>query len=160
MTDRNGQIGLSEEQAQLLESAAKFCADKSRIDDVRRLIDDDLGHDAAVFAEMAELGWLGIAIPEGFGGAGLELAEVVPVVEHMGRQLMGGPFVSTTLVAQLLLAAGTDAQKSEVLPQLASGTTATLAFSEPHADFDNTRIECTAERSGDRIELSGTICLV
>ena len=160
MTERNGQIGLSEEQAQLLESAAKFCADKSRIDDVRRLIDDELGHDPAVFVEMAELGWLGIAIPEGFGGAGLELSEVVPVVEHMGRQLMGGPFVSTTLAAQLLLAAGTDAQKSEVLPQLASGTAATLAFSEPHADFDNTRIECTAERSGDRIELSGTKCLV
>jgi alkylation response protein AidB-like acyl-CoA dehydrogenase len=160
MTERRGQIGLSEEQADLLESAAKFCADKSPIEVVRRLIDDDLGYDPAVFAEMAELGWLGIAIPEEFGGAGLELAEVVPVVEHMGRQLMGGPFVSTTLATQLLLAAGTDAQKSEVLPKLASGTPATLALSEPHADVDMTQIECTAERKGDRIALSGMKCLV
>jgi alkylation response protein AidB-like acyl-CoA dehydrogenase len=160
MTERRGPIGLSEEQAELLESAAKFCADKSPIDAVRRLIDDELGYDPAVFGEIAELGWLGIAIPEEWGGAGLELAEVVPVVEHMGRHLMGGPFVSTTLAAQLLLAAGTEAQQREVLPQLAAGTPATLALSEPHADFDPTHVESTATREGDRLVLSGAKCLV
>jgi len=159
MTQRHGRIGLAEEQAELLESAMKYCRDKSPVETVRRLIDDEIGHDPAVFAEMADLGWLGIAIPEAFGGAGLELAEVVPVVEQMGRNLMGGPFVSTTLAAQLLLAAGTDAQKAEVLPQLATGTPATLALSEPHADWDLTHIESRAERSGDRLLLSGTKCL-
>ena len=69
---RNGPIGLSDEQAALLESAAKYCGDKSPIETVRRLIEDDLGYDPAVFAEMAELGWLGIAIPESYGGAGLD----------------------------------------------------------------------------------------
>lgn len=158
--ERPGQIGFSEEQADLLESASKYCADKSPVDVVRRLIDDDLGHDPSVFSEMAELGWLGIAIPEEYGGAGLALAEVVPVVEHMGRRLMAGPFVSTTLAAQPLLWAGTQAQKSEVLPQLASGTPATLALAEPHADFDLARVECTASRSDGRLVLAGTKCLV
>jgi len=158
--ERPGQIGFSEEQADLLESASKYCADKSPVDVVRRLIDDELGNDAAVFSEMAELGWLGIAIPEAYGGAGLALPEVVPVVEQMGRRLMGGPFVSTTLAAQLLLSAGTDAQKSEVLPQLAGGTPATLALSEPHGEFDLTRIECTASRKAGRLALAGTKCLV
>lgn len=160
MTERHGRMGLAEEQAELLESAMKYCRDKSPVDTVRRLIDDEVGHDPAVFAEMAELGWLGIAIPETYGGAGLELAEVVPVVEQMGRNLMGGPFVSTTLAAQLLLAAGNDAQKAEVLPQLASGTPAGLALSEPHGDWDPTHIECRAERDGNRLVLSGTKCLV
>jgi len=154
--ERHGSIGLSEEQADLLESATKFCADKSPINAVRRLIDDEVGHDPAVFGEMAELGWLGIAIPEAYGGAGLELAEVVPVVEQMGRNLMAGPFVSTTLAAQALLFGGSEAQKSAVLPELVQGAPATLALMEPHADWDPGHIECRAERKAEGIALSGT----
>lgn len=160
MSERRGPIGLSEEQAELLASAAKFCSDKSPIETVRRLIEDEIGYEPGVFAEMAELGWLGIAIPEAFGGAGLGIAEVVPVVEHMGRNLMAGPFVSTTLAAQVLCAAGTPAQKARILPELASGTPASLGLSEPHADFDLRHIECRAERTGNRVELSGTKSLV
>lgn len=149
-------IGLSDEQADLLESANKYCADKSPIETVRRLLEDDLGYDPAIFAEIAELGWLGIAIPESYGGAGLGLAEVVPVVEQMGRNLMAGPFVSTTLAAQALLAAGTEAQRSRVLPELAAGAPAALALMEPHADWDPSHIDCRAERKGDSLVLSGT----
>ncbi len=149
-------IGLSEEQADLLESASKYCADKSPIPTVRRLMEDELGYDATVFAEVAELGWLGIAIPESLGGVGLTLAEVVPVVEQMGRHLMAGPFVSTTLVAQVLLEAGTTQQKSRLLPELASGKPATLALMEPHADWDPFHIDCRAERRDGRVILRGT----
>jgi acyl-CoA dehydrogenase len=157
---RKGAIGLSEEQADLLESATKYCIDKSPIDAVRRLIEDDKGYDAGVFREMAELGWLGIAIPEAYGGAGLELAEVVPVVEQMGRNLMGGPFISTTLAAQAVLAGGREEQKQSVLPQLANGTPATVALMEPHADWSPANIGCRAERKGDALALSGTKTLV
>ena len=157
---RHGAIGLSDEQAEILESATKYCRDKSPIETVRRLIEDEVGYDPAVFAEMAELGWLGIAIPEQYGGAGLELAEVVPVVEQMGRNLMGGPFLSTTLATQVLLAGGTEAQKSQVLPELAAGTPATLALMEPHADWDPGHIECRAERKGETLVLCGTKTLV
>lgn len=157
---RLGRIGLSDEQSELLELATKYCREKSPIATVRKLIEDDLGYDPVVFAEMAELGWLGIAIPESAGGAGLELAEVVPVVEQMGCNLMGGPFVSTTLAAQALLAGGTSAQKSQVLPQLAAGTPASLALMEPHADWDPRHIECRAERKNGAIVLSGTKTLV
>jgi len=156
MSERHGRIGISDEQAELLESAAKYCRDKSPVAVARELIEDETGHDPAVFAEMAELGWLGIAIPEAYGGAGLELAEVVPVVEQMGRCLMAGPFVSTTLAAQLLLAAGTEAQKGEVLPQLASGAPATLALSEPGGDWDLLQAQCSASREDDRLVLRGT----
>ncbi len=157
---RHGTIGLSEEQADLLESAAKYCLDRSPIATVRELIEDELGHDPAVFAEMAELGWLGIAIPESYGGAGLELAEVVPVVEQMGRNLMAGPLVSTTLAAQALLVSGSEDQRTRVLPQLATGTPATLALMEPHADWALDHIECRAQSKGDGLALSGTKILV
>ncbi len=151
-----GSLGFSEEQADLLEVAVNFCKDKSPVDKVRTLLADDLGYDPAVWSEIAELGWLGIAIPEEFGGVGLGLAEVVPVVEQMGRNLMAGPFVSTTLAAQLVLVGGTDEQKADLLPGLASGTAATLAVSEPHADWDLAHIECTATQEGDTLHLSGT----
>jgi alkylation response protein AidB-like acyl-CoA dehydrogenase len=153
---RPGTIGLSDEQSELLESAGKYCRDKSPVETVRRLIDDELGHDPDVFAEMAELGWLGIAIPESHGGVGLALAEVVPVVEQMGRNLMAGPLLSTTLAAQVLVSGGTEAQQAEVLPQLAAGTPATLALLEDHADWDPGHVECRAERKGGVIALSGT----
>ena len=157
---RHGPIGLSDEQAALLESATKYCGDKSPIETVRRLIEEELGYDPAVFAEMAELGWLGIAVPEAYAGAGLELAEVVPVVEQMGRNLMGGPFLSTTLAAQALLTGGTEAQKSRVLPKLVVGAPAALALMERHADWDPGHVECRAERRGAELALSGTKTLV
>lgn len=148
-------IGFSEEQAQLLEVATTFCRDKSPIEKVRSLLEDERGYDNAIWKEMAELGWLAIAVPEEFGGIGLGMAEVVPVVEQMGRAMMAGPFVSTTVAAQAILVGGTDDQKQKYLPNLCSGTKATLALSEPHGDWDLGHVECTAERTGDTLTLSG-----
>ncbi|HEX5690589.1 MAG TPA: acyl-CoA dehydrogenase family protein, partial [Roseiflexaceae bacterium] len=106
-------------------------------------------------------GWLGIAIPEQYGGAGLGLREVVPVVEQMGRALMASPFVSTTLAAQALLAGGTDKQKQALLPQIAGGAIATLALMEPHGDWNLENLTAQARDEGkDRIALSGEKILV
>jgi alkylation response protein AidB-like acyl-CoA dehydrogenase len=160
MSERHGPLGLGEEQADLLEAASKYCEDKSSVETVRNLIEDQKGHDPATFSEMAELGWLGIALPEIYGGAGLGLAEVVPVVEQMGRRLMAGPFLPTTLAAQLLLAAGTEEQKSAVLPQLAGGTPATLMLAEPNSDLDAPTPQANATRKEGQLSLTGTKCLV
>lgn len=156
----NGSIGFSDEQAELLEVAQRFCREKSPVDKVRALIDDETGHDPAVWSELAELGWLAIAVPEEFGGVGLSLAEVVPVVEQMGRSLMGGPFLSTTIAAQGLLHGGTDAQKNALLPDLCAGTPAAVALVEGSGDWDLTKAACTAKRDGDDLVLSGTKVLV
>ena len=98
-------LGYSEEQIELLDVATSFCRDKSPIARVRKLMDSDLGYDADVWAEMAALGWTAISIPEAHGGVGLTLAEVVPVVEQMGRHLMASPLASSTLAAQALIIA-------------------------------------------------------
>ncbi len=148
-------LGYSEEQIELLDVATSFCRDKSPIDRVRRLIDSDLGYDAEIWAEIAALGWTAIAVPEAFGGVGLTLAEVVPVVEQMGRHLMASPFVASTLAAQALVAGGTDAQKAEWLPKLAEGVIGTLALSEAHGDWDLTNLTATAKAEGNSIILSG-----
>ena len=148
-------IGFGEAQIEILDQATNFCRERSPIDKVRELMDSDTGFDAALWTEMAELGWMGIAIPEAHGGIGLSLADVVPVAEQMGRNMLASPFVATTLAAQALLAGGTEAQQSEWLPKLASGTIATLALQEEHGDWDLTHVEAKAVRNGDSITLSG-----
>lgn len=156
----NGSIGFSDEQAELLEVAQRFCREKSPVDKVRSLLDDETGHDPAVWNELAELGWLAIAVPEEFGGVGLSIAEVVPVVEQMGRSLMGGPFLSTTVAAQAVLHGGTDTQKNALLPDICAGTPAAVALMEGAGDWDLTNITCTARREGDDLVLAGTKVLV
>jgi acyl-CoA dehydrogenase len=149
-------IGYSEPQIDLLEVATSFCRDRSPITRVRVLMESDEGFDPALWQEMAELGWMGIAVPEGFGGTGLSLAEVVPVAEQMGRNMLASPFVSTVLAAQALVAGGTDAQMAEWLPKLASGAVGALALAEAHGDWDLANIDARAERSDDQLALSGT----
>lgn len=148
-------LGYSEEQIELLDVATTFCRDKSPIEKVRKLMDSDLGYDAGIWSEIAALGWTAIAIPEANGGVGLTLAEVVPVVEQMGRHLMASPFVASTLAAQALIAGGTEAQQAQWLPKLAEGAVGTLALSEAHGDWDLTNITATAKADGDVLLLSG-----
>ena len=148
-------IGFSEAQGDLLEVATGFCRDRSPIASVRALMQSETGYDVACWREMADLGWMAIAVPEEFGGVGLSLAEVVPVVEQMGRNMLASPFVATTLAAQVLLGGGSELQKAEWLPQLASGAIATLALSEANGDWDLSHIDACAERDGERLNLSG-----
>jgi acyl-CoA dehydrogenase len=149
-------IGFSEAQGDLLEVASGFCRDRSPMAKVRALMTSETGFDAECWREMSDLGWMAIAVPEEFGGVGLSLAEIVPVVEQMGRNLLASPFVQAALVTQVLLSDGSAAQKAEWLPQLASGSIATLALAEAHGDWDLAHMEARGTLHGDRLTLSGT----
>lgn len=153
-------ITFSEEQEQLLDIATNFCRDKSPISTVRDLIKDERGHTAEVWQEIVELGWLGVAVPEEFGGIGLGLGEVVTLMEPMGKHLMGTPFLSATLTAQALLKGGTQAQKETWLPKICEGAVASLALSESHGNWNLGEVTSTGSKSGDRISLSGTKTVV
>ncbi len=156
----NSAIAFSEEQAMMLETAESYCRDKAAMETVRASIEDDNGFDASVWQEMGELGWLGIAIPEEFGGSGLGLGEVVTIVEPMGRRLMETPFVSSTIAAQAIISGGTTEQKRQWLPRLAEGMAATLALTEGNGDWDLSNIACLADGKTDEVTLSGTKTLV
>lgn len=150
-----GRIGFSEEQADLMDAAEKFCRDKSPIENVRKLIEDEQGFDPDVWGEIAALGWLGISIPEEYGGVGLSLAEVVPVMEQMGRTLLSGPYASSVLAAEALISAGTEEQKKEWLPKIAEGTPVTLALTETSGAWDLEQIEAHVVLKGDVLALTG-----
>jgi len=151
-----GQIGFTEEQIDMLGAAERFCREKSPMEKVRALMESELGYDVDVWAEIGALGWLGIAIPEEYGGVGLSLTEVVPVAEQMGRRMMHSPFVATTLAVQAIIMGGTEVQKAEILPKIAAGSAATLALSENNGNWDITNISATATPDKGGYSLSGT----
>ena len=109
-------IIFTDEQQQLLEIAESFSANKSPMDAVRRQLLADHSIAAEMWREIADLGWLSIAIEEQYGGSGLGLGEVVTIVEPMGRNLFSSPLISTTLAAQAIGLGGSEAQKSHWLP--------------------------------------------
>ena len=151
-----GQIGFTEEQIDMLGAAERFCREKSSMYKVRKLMESELGYDADVWTEIGALGWLGMAVPEEYGGVGLSLTEVVPVVEQMGRRMMHTPFVATTLAAQAIIMGGTEAQKAKILPKIAEGSAATLALTEDNGDWNLENINAEAMPDEKGYRLSGT----
>ncbi len=123
-------IEFSKEQGMMLDIAQRFCAERWTVEQVRSQLLADSSFDADLWTEMVDLGWTAIAIPEAHGGIGQSLAEVVPIVESMGRQLQTAPIVSSQLVVQALLAGGSEAQKQRWLPELAEGAVGTVALVE------------------------------
>ena len=152
-----GRIGFSEEQGALSEVAAKFCADHSSIEKVRALMTSDHGYDQKCWEDLVALGWLGIAISEDHDGAGLSLAEVVPVMEQMGRRLMATPFVSTTLAGLALQWADDSQSQKSWLPKISTGTIATIALMEAEGKWENTSLSATIEKKGGSFELTANV---
>lgn len=150
------QIEFSEEQEQLLEVAADFARDRFPLSATRGRIAAKEDFDPKIWHEMVSLGWPGIAVPEEFGGSQLHLADLVPIVEQLGKLLAGTPFVSTILAAEALLGAGTRDQQALWLPKLCRGGIGALAISEPHGDWDPENIGSRATRRAGRLELTGT----
>jgi alkylation response protein AidB-like acyl-CoA dehydrogenase len=113
----------STDQKQLADQARRFLTDKSGPKAARAVLERGVeGHDAALWKAVAELGWLGVAIPEEFGGLGLGRLELCVLAEEMGRSLAPLPFASTLyFFAEGLLLAGSDAQKAVLLPKVAAG---------------------------------------
>lgn len=140
-------LSFSEEQAMLLDVAREFCRDKSPIASVRAELESETGFDPAVWQEMVQLGWAGIALPESVGGSGLGIAAVVPVAESLGRAMLGTPLISTTLAGQLALRAAGAEGWSDLLAELAAGTPGTVALLES-ADWGDPRIDCQLDDDG------------
>ncbi|MBR0961157.1 acyl-CoA dehydrogenase family protein [Bradyrhizobium japonicum] len=122
----------SDDQKQLRDQARKFLAEKCPPKAVRVVLDGKAAYDKELWKGLAEMGFLGVAIPEEFGGAGAGHLELCVIAEEMGRANAPVPFSSTVyLAAEALLIAGSDAQKKRWLPAIAAGEAiGTLALFE------------------------------
>ena len=112
----------SAEQLQLRNEARRYLADKCGPAVPRAVLEGAGSYDKALWAGLAEMGFLGAAIPEEYGGLGLGYLELCVIAEELGRAIAPVPVSSSIfLVAEILKAAGTEAQKQTWLPKLASG---------------------------------------
>lgn len=112
----------SPDQRSLREQARKFLAEHASSARVRRILEGAAPYDAELWRGMAEMGWMGTAIPEIHGGAGFGYLELCVLAEELGRSLAPTPFSSTIyLAAEALLLAGSEAQKKRWLPRVALG---------------------------------------
>jgi alkylation response protein AidB-like acyl-CoA dehydrogenase len=128
---------LSEEQSMLRDAAKSWVQEKSPVTAFRKMRDSgaELGYDVAAWNEMAEMGWAGVIIPEEYGGSNFGYLSLGLILEELGRTLTASPLLSSGLAAaSALILGGSDAQKSEWLPQIAEGAVVgALAIDEgPH----------------------------
>jgi len=126
------EFDFSPDQRQLKDQARRYLADHCGRSAVRAVLDGPQSHDAALWRGLAAQGYLGAAIPEAYGGLGAGYLELCVIAEELGRAVAPVPFSSSiAIAAELLLRAGTEAQKQRWLPALAGGTTiGTLALAE------------------------------
>ncbi|MCC8958251.1 acyl-CoA/acyl-ACP dehydrogenase [Bradyrhizobium sp. Pear77] len=136
----------SDEQKQMRDEARKYLAEQCPPKAVREVLDGKAPYDKALWKGLAEMGFLGVAIPEKFGGAGAGHLELCVIAEEMGRALAPVPFSSTVyLAAEAILIAGSDVQKQKWLPKIASGDAiGTLALFEGKGNPSPKAINVTA----------------
>src|SRR6267378_7081343 len=109
-------FGFSEEQELLRSTARKFFEKECTSEFVRKMMATPEGTTPEFSAKLAEQGWLGLIFPEVYGGAGLGFVDLVVLMEEMGRVVMPGPFLATTILGGLaILESGSAAQKKEWL---------------------------------------------
>ena len=122
----------SDEQKQLRDEARRYLAEHSSPKAVRAVLEGGAPFDRALWKGLAGMGFLGVAIPEEFGGSGAGHLELCVIAEEMGRALAPVPFSSSIyLAAEAIMLAGSDEQKRRLLPGISSGDTiGTLALFE------------------------------
>jgi alkylation response protein AidB-like acyl-CoA dehydrogenase len=154
-------VTISEEQTMLQDSARKFVENEISIERIRELADEPKGLTDELWTRMAEQGWLGILIPEEYGGLGMGVQELAVVAEELGRGVVPGPFLSTVLLARLIAESRADAAKQAWLGKLATGEArGAMALFEDTAEIDLSTISAKAVSSNGGVLLNGKKQLV
>ncbi|GAA5154941.1 acyl-CoA dehydrogenase family protein [Pseudonocardia eucalypti] len=135
-----------DERGELRSSVRRLLRDKAPLVALR----DDPAFDRGLWRRLAELGLVGLAVPEKYGGLGQTAAETGVVFEEMGRALYRGPYLSCVgLAVPALLSSGDDAACAELLPAIVAGDcVATLAVSAGREGARNAETRAVAEDGG------------
>lgn len=152
------EFSLSDTQEMFKSTAQKFFKEKCTVPALRAFEASETSYSPAFYKEISDLGFLGLIIPEEYGGAGGNLMDLALVVEEAGWAAFPAPFLSTIAYGVIpLLDGGTEAQKRELLPLISEGKLIfTGALSEPHAHYDLKFVRTSAEKDARDYSLSGT----
>ena len=151
-------LKLSNEQRDFVAAIRDFCGRECGTREQRDALTDGgrSAHSAEVYAKMADLGWLGIGIPEAYGGAGGGMVDMCLFLEETSRgQAPVGGFGTTAIVAGAYERFGTEEQKEAMLGGIVAGAVESIAMSEPEAGSDVGNLACRAERRNGGFVLDG-----
>jgi len=140
-------FSLSDEQQDFVDAIRDFCDRECGTQDQRERLTDGYRehHNAEIYDQMAELGWLGVTIPESYGGSGGTMLDACLFMEETSRGLAPiGGYATTLIVAGAAMRFGTGAQKAEILGGIASGAVEAIAMTEPDAGSDVGALSCSA----------------
>ncbi len=148
---------LSDDQKMIQETAASFVKKESPVERMRKLRDDETGWDRAVWRQMGELGWLGLAMPESVGGFGGTMIDAALVLEQLGTTLVPEPYIASAVLGGMAVRhAGSASQQSELLgPMIEGQTCLALAWAERQGRYDAFDVQTKAEKSGSGYSLRG-----
>jgi alkylation response protein AidB-like acyl-CoA dehydrogenase len=151
-------LGLDEQQEMLKNFARDFLEKECPEQLVRAMEDDEKGYSPELWQKMAQQGWMGLIIPENYNGTGMNICELIVLLEEFGRALVPGPFISTVVLGGVpIMEAGTEEQKQQFLPKIASGEIImTLALTEPSAKWTADGVQLEAKKDGSDHVLNGT----
>ena len=149
-------FGFSEEQDLLRHEVRKFLDEQCPLDVVRRIALTPEGHSPEQWKQLGELGFLGLVLPEEYGGAGLGWVDLVVLLEETGRTLFPSPLVSTTLAGAAILESGSDEVKRRWLPGIADGSVVgAVAVLEESDLLSPEGVQLRGTPEGDDFVLSG-----
>jgi len=154
-------LGPSDDQRLIVDVATKYVANQYATARREAAVSSSPSF-STVWKDFAELGWLGLAIPEEFGGYGADAATIGLLMEVFGRGLVAEPYLSTAVLsARVIAALGADEQKADLLPAIVEGKSI-LAFAhiEPDAGFDASHVTAEARNTDGSWCLSGRKAMV
>jgi alkylation response protein AidB-like acyl-CoA dehydrogenase len=151
-------VELTDDQKEIRALARRFAEEK--IWPIAERADHEEALDLDVIRQMGELGFLGMAVPEAYGGGGMDYLAYVLALEQISRGCpshAAAMVLSNSLFTHPVLTFGTEAQKQKYLPGICSGASfGAFALTEPAAGSDAAALETTARADGDHFVLSGT----
>jgi len=149
-------LRFSEQQEILKKMARDFLATECPKTLVRELEEDEKGYSPDLWKKMAELGWMGLVIPEDCDGMGYSFQDLTVLVEEIGKNILPGPLLSTIISTFPILDSGTDEQKKEYLSKIARGEIIlTPALLESEGTLEPSGIEAKATAKGDDFVING-----
>lgn len=150
-------LSLTEDQQLLRNSTREFVREVLPRDTLLELDDTETGCTDVIWQQVSDLGWMGMLVPEEYGGSGNTLTDAAIVFEELGRGPVRGPYLSSGVLGALtVLEAGTEAQRRALLPEIASGRqTVPVAVTEPGYGWGPTNIRMKASRRNGSYVLSG-----
>jgi len=153
-------LTLDREQQQLVATARQYVGRTFLVADQASAVNDD-PLNRQTFSQMAEMGWVGLAIPEEFGGSGGSILDLALVLEELGRGAVPTPIIATAVAAHTLIGAGDGFARRELLSSLAAGQrVGTLALLTPGAGSEWSSRPVSGRRADDGWLLAGSLTLV